>query len=86
MMMAGSSSSSRSRRRRQERLSSTLLLVLALLALGVSSAVAAPATLWEAIRSNSSFTVLADCVRLADDPALMVRAFDACGLILTYQW
>lgn len=72
--MGGSSSSrSRSRRRRQERLSSALLLVPALLMFGVSAA-AAPATLWEAIRSNSSFTVLADCVRLADDPALMVRA------------
>lgn len=76
-------SSSRRSRRRRQRLSSTLL-VLVLLVLGVS-AVAAPSTLWEAIRSNNSFTVLADCVRLADDPALMVRVCEACDLIVPHQ-
>ncbi len=46
---------------------SLLLLLLTLTA-------AAPATLWEAIRGNRSFSVLAGCVRLADDPVLRVRA------------
>lgn len=52
--------------------------LLALPLLPMTLGIAAPSTLWEAISSNSSFSVLAGCVRLADDPALMVRAFDVC--------
>lgn len=53
---------------------STLTLLPLLLGGAATAAAAGPATLWEAIQGNSSFTVLAGCVRLADDPSLMVRA------------
>jgi hypothetical protein len=52
-----------------------MLLLLLLLPLTAATAAASPATLWEAISTNSSFSVLAHCVRVTDDPALLVGAY-----------